>query len=58
MSVADAAVESRYELDCTQCGFHTIVTGRLSAALEAGDVHREEMDAGPTEHFINLHRRS
>lgn len=54
---ADASVSSRYELDCTDCTFHEIVTGRLSRALETGDEHREQMDAGPTDHFINIHRR-
>ena len=56
--VADAFVATRYVLDCTDCDFHTTITGTLTAALDAGDAHREQMDAGPTEHFINIHRRT
>lgn len=56
--VADASVATRYELDCTDCRFHRTVTGTLTEALDAGDAHREQMDAGPTEHFINIHRRT
>lgn len=55
--VADASVAARYELDCTDCEFNTTLTGTLTEALDAGDAHRAEMDAGPTEHFTNIHRR-
>lgn len=56
--VADALVATRYELDCTDCRFHTTITGTLTTALAAGDAHREGMDAGPAEHFVNVHRRT
>lgn len=48
----------RYELDCTECSFRTTVTGEFTDVLDEIDAHREEQQAGPTEHFVNVNRRS
>lgn len=49
-------VTSRYELDCTDCSFQTTVVGEFDEVFEDIEAHREAQFAGPTEHFVNVHR--
>ena len=46
-----------YELDCTDCSFRTEVYGEFPEAIAEAAAHRAQQDAGPTDHFVNLHRR-
>lgn len=50
------SVTSRYVLECTDCSFRTTVVGTFADATATIEVHRREQRAGPTEHFVNLHR--
>lgn len=47
---------TRHGLDCVDCRFETTVAGGLEAALLAADSHREDRDAGPADHFVNVSR--
>jgi hypothetical protein len=49
---------ARYRLDCTDCSFQATVVGTRADVSDEIDAHREEQDAGPTEHFVNVHRVS
>lgn len=51
-------VTSRFVLDCTDCSFQTTVVGTFAEISAETEAHREEQDAGPTEHFVNVHRVS
>lgn len=51
-----SAVNSRYELECTDCSFQATVVGEFDEVFEDIEAHREECSAGPTEHFVNVHR--
>jgi len=55
---AGKPVMSRYVLDCTDCSFQTTVVGRFTAVSDVVEAHHEEQSAGPTEHFVNVHRMS
>lgn len=46
-----------YELDCTDCEFRTTVGGEFEAVLDEIESHQRAQQAGPTEHFVNIHRR-
>lgn len=49
-------VTARYRLDCVECGFEETVEGEYADVLEAVRVHQEQVEAGPAEHFVNVHR--
>lgn len=51
-----SAVNSRYELECTDCPFQTTVDGEFDEVFDTIEAHREKQSAGPTEHFVNIHR--
>ena len=51
-------VTPRYVLECTDCSFQTTVVGTFAEVSEAIEAHREETDAGPTDHFVNVRRVS
>lgn len=55
-SLRDNAVNSRYILECTDCPFRTTVNGEFGEVFEVIEAHRDEHSAGPTEHFVNVHR--
>lgn len=48
---------AKYELDCVDCSFQTVVVGEFTTALEEIQAHQREQDADPAEHFVNVHRR-
>lgn len=49
-------MNSRFELECTDCSFRTKVVGEFDEVFDDIEAHREEQSAGPTEHFVNIHR--
>lgn len=50
-------VDAHYELACTDCPFETVVIGVFEQALTEADAHRRDREAGPRDHFVNVHRR-
>lgn len=49
-------MSAQYELECTDCSFQTTVVGEFDEVFDVIEAHREEEYAGPTEHFVNIHR--
>lgn len=49
---------NRFELECTSCSFADVVVGEFPEVIEAAEAHRQEVHAGPTEHFVNVRRLS
>jgi len=49
-------VTSRFHLECTDCEFETAVTGEFAEVVTAVEEHRSAVEAGPSEHFVNVHR--
>lgn len=52
------AVSPRFELDCTECSFQTTMACEFDEVFDVIEAHRDERYAGPTEHFVNIHRVS
>lgn len=46
-----------YELECVDCAFHATMVGEFSDVIEEANGHREEVEATPDAHFVNIHRR-
>lgn len=45
------------QLDCTDCSFQASVDGDFDAVWAEIEAHQAEQEAGPTAHFVTVHRR-
>lgn len=52
----ELAVPGRYRLDCVDCPFRSTVEGDYDAVLAEVEAHQEDVEAGPADHFVNVHR--
>ena len=45
-----------YELDCVDCPYRETFVGDFEDVLAEIRAHQEPQDAGPADHFVNVHR--